>query len=472
MKQHILTGLVALAAFALSACDDYTEIMPKGKNLLVTTEQLEMLLNKEYYLSGESDAILIGDCYPTASNIPNMVSQPALSLGQVLTLWLDDVNREPLVAQDGFYTNYYSVIGKIANPILMQIDDASGDEAMKRQLKAEALVLRAYFGYLLVNHFAKAYHQSTAANDGGIPYPREDNDIATPNEKYTVQQVYDMICEDLQNAIDLNSLPDVNVNQMRVSKAFAYAVMAKVMMSMGRYGDAEKYADLSLSINNHIADYNQMVEMGMYGNREFHRMYMECEEDLFFTHNDLSLRAFTPEYLARFEEGSVVRNCYPSDKNIFGFPYFGPTFYGMNIECWYLADNTFFNEAGLSTTDMYLIKAEVSLRNNQITDAMQLLDLIRVNRIMPESYAPCAGTITNKGEAIAKFKQVARTEKVMSVMNYIDIKRWNSENNEWTETEQKNILGKEYTLKPTSQLWIWTFPSNATSLNPNLTQNY
>ena len=90
---------------------------------------------------------------------------------------------------------------------------------------------------------------------------------------------------------------------------------------------------------------NQMVEMGMYGNREFLRMYMECEEDLFFTHNDLSLRAFTPEYLARFEEGSVVRNCYPSDKNIFGFPYFGPTFYGMNIECWYLADNTFFNEA-------------------------------------------------------------------------------------------------------------------------------
>ena len=102
---------------------------------------------------------------------------------------------------------------------------------------------------------------------------------------------------------------------------------------------------------------------------------------------------------------------------------------------------------------------------------MQLLDLIRVNRIMPESYAPCAGTITNKGEAIAKFKQVARTEKVMSVMNYINIKCWNSENNEWTETEQKNILGKEYTLKPTSQLWIWTFPSNATSLNPNLTQN-
>ena len=56
--------------------------------------------------------------------------------------------------------------------------------------------------------------------------------------------------------------------------------------------------------------------------------------------------------------------------------------------------------------------------------------------------------------------------------NYINIKRWNSESNEWTETLKKTVLGKEYVLAPDSPLWIWAFPSNATSANENLTQNY
>jgi hypothetical protein len=61
---------------------------------------------------------------------------------------------------------------------------------------------------------------------------------------------------------------------------------------------------------------------------------------------------------------------------------------------------------------------------------------------------------------------------VWTVKNYINIKRWNAENNEWTETEKKTVVGKEYTLSPNSPLWIWAFPANATSVNSNLTQNY
>jgi hypothetical protein len=44
----------------------------------------------------------------------------------------------------------------------------------------------------------------------------ENDPIVRTLQKYTVQEVYDMINADLDAAFALNSLPDMNVNQMRV----------------------------------------------------------------------------------------------------------------------------------------------------------------------------------------------------------------------------------------------------------------
>lgn len=47
MKKTIYS-LLAITALLFSSCESFTELEPKGKNLLTTTDQLEMLLNKEY----------------------------------------------------------------------------------------------------------------------------------------------------------------------------------------------------------------------------------------------------------------------------------------------------------------------------------------------------------------------------------------------------------------------------------------
>lgn len=46
MKKTIYS-LLAVAALMLTSCEDFTDLQPKGKNLLTTTDQLEMLLNTE-----------------------------------------------------------------------------------------------------------------------------------------------------------------------------------------------------------------------------------------------------------------------------------------------------------------------------------------------------------------------------------------------------------------------------------------
>ena len=44
----LLTGVILLA----TSCAQFTDIQPKGKNLLSTTDELELLLNREFYQSG------------------------------------------------------------------------------------------------------------------------------------------------------------------------------------------------------------------------------------------------------------------------------------------------------------------------------------------------------------------------------------------------------------------------------------
>jgi tetratricopeptide (TPR) repeat protein len=463
----------------LSSCSNFTDLQPKGKNLLSTVDQLDLLFNTvldNYGLMSYDDEELIGDAYPHLTNIPNLIKQPSPSLQQILFTCDEKADRTQYTPSDRKYTIYYDIIGKIANPVLAKVDEAQGDAAKAKQLKAEALVLRAYFGYLAVNHFAKAYNPSTAATDGGVSYPLENESVSEPCKKYMVKEVYDMINADLDAALALNSLPDMNVNQMRVGKAFAYAVKAKVCMSMREYDKAMEAAQQSLAANNTIADYNTMLvnKKSRTGQafKQFNRPYMTCKEDLFFTYGYILYGALTPEYNAMFEKGNVVHNYFPSDARTFGFRFAGPTYYGLDIECWGYAIDTFFSHAGLTTTDMYLTEAEIDIRNNKIDEAMAILDKIRINRVIPEDYKPLQGTVTTKADAIDVFKKISRSENIWTLKNYINIKRWNTEGNEWTETEKKTVAGKVYTLSPTSPLWIWAFPTNATAINPNLTQNY
>lgn len=113
-----------------------------------------------------------------------------------------------LTSSDQDYTNFYGYIGTIANPILSKVDAASGTEADKKLLKSEALTLRAWSFYMLVNKFAKAYNPATAATAPGIILMTEDKDIQTAQPKSTVEEVYQQILKDANEAIEIDGLPN------------------------------------------------------------------------------------------------------------------------------------------------------------------------------------------------------------------------------------------------------------------------
>lgn len=478
--KKLIYNLMTVGVLLFTSCSDFTDIQPKGKNLLSTTDEIEMLLNSEFYLSSTDAQMMSGDMLTLLSNVANELNQPNKTR-QAIMITFDATNQDKmaeLTSNDSQYSDYYNIIGRIANVVLSQIEAATGPEEVKNRLKCEALVLRAYFHYLLVNKFAKAYNPSTAATDPGIPYLKEDWDIMVPTRKETVETVYNYILEDLNKAIEINALPDEAINRMRISKPCAYAAKALALISMQRFDEAEQAAQDALAINGAVDDYNAMTTTytgniigGKY--EVILRPRLQCKEDLFYTEAIELFHAIMPCAWNAFEEGHASRDKMTTDRmmydNMMGM---GTSMIGLDYTFTFDL-NSGWNGVGMKTTHMYLIIAEAEIRKGNYDEAMAALDKIRINRIDPDIYLPLEGTVDNETDAIFHLKQTSHGENIYSCYNFINRKRWNQLEEKYQETIVRDLEGiGTYEMGPDSPMWIFPFPVDAVNNNPNLTQNY
>lgn len=484
MKKILYTILIftAISSF-LPSCKKFTDITPKGSNILNRVSDLDLLLNFNYTansatgdtLSSKTTAQaafspydvgnLVNDTYAYATNIPSLISSKQQTLNYAYTVYDESVNRKNLAATDVKYEKLYFIINNICNVVLKNADNASGDRTRATELKAEAYVLRAYLHYLLVNFYAKAYNPATAATDGGIPYVKEDNVVSDANKKSTVAEVYANILADVNAALQLNSLPAVPANHMRTGLGFAYAVKAQVLLTLRNYTDALTAANQSLAINSFINDDRLFEPVGTV---PFGKPEATAPENLFYMGYQGSPLISTPSQEITgnyYEPGNIidsyVKPYYPSGNPFSGIP---------NSKLWLFSGVTYaINTGGLTTSDTYLIKAECLARTGDLGGALSIINQIRQNRIHPGVYAPV--TAGSEAGVMALLMKTSRIELLYTMRNFLNIKRWNSED-QYKQTITRTVNGVAYSLKPESVLWIFPFPQSAVSYNTNLTQNY
>lgn len=479
--KHILTaGLLSASMISMVSCSSFTDVEPKGANLLSTTSELELLLNSEEYEFTTTDMTNVaGDLIYCTENVSNLLSSPNKTLNSILISWDEaghDSDMASLTASDYTYSTCYAVIGKIANPILSRVDAASGSEADKNQLRCEALTLRAYYHYLAVQKFAKAYDPDTAEETPAIAYMTEESDILSPAEQLSLKEVYEHILADVNEAIELDGLPVEAANRMRMCKACPYAVKALALIAMHDEEGAEAAAKQALAISSDIDDYNSLLTttkgyiLGL-DHVVVNRPLLQCKEDYFTTRYLLFFTVLTAECQARFEAGHISNEALSTDftmyDNLMGL---GASYLGISQPLAYDLSSS-WNNVGLKSTLMYLIVAEAEIEKGNISEAMDYLDKIRVNRIFSDQYTPLKGTVTDRATAIAKLKQTSHGENAYTMYNFIQRKRWNTMA-DYKETLTRTLNGTTYTLTPESSLWVFPFPSDVMSSNPNFKQNY
>ena len=489
MKKFIYGMMMAAAGLMITSCEDFTDIQPKGENLLSSTNDLELLLNTDNYDELYSnDFIIIGsNIIYNYSSVPALLSVDNKSRAALLYGYFEDQTSlntiSDLTSSDGFYEACYNIIGRVANPILNQLELAKGTEAEKNELRAEALIARAYCHFLALQKYAPAYNGSNG-DDPGIIYMTEDKNILESQPKNSIKECYDFCMKDIDEALALNALPEEAVNYMRWSKYAALALKALVHLNMREYAEAEATAKQVLSApGKNLYDYWQnAIPAGSFSYESHDER--NINEWLFIIPAIHWL-----EWASPMEWNSLDPNygrralTYTMDRAT-GMDY-GALFVGL--PGWDSPYDVMFqnysNAMGLHLPMMYLIIAECELRAGNISASMNWLDQLRAKR-MPDGFEHWEGSVTEKGKAInpdgtyhadggaiAKLEQTVAAEFLWQDWTFVWRKRWNTES-DWATTQTREIGGTTYTLRPDSKLWVFPFPKTAREKNLNLTNNW
>lgn len=461
MKQFIYIG-VLLCSLVFSSCNDYLDIVPKGNKIPTTLADYEALLRDEYTIGQTpiSNALyLLNDYYVTTSNL----NSPTLTRANYM--WDETADR--ILLNNADESTYYQLYAAISscNLIIENVPSATeATDAQRAEVIAYAKVIRSLCYFVLTNYYADTYDAATSNEKLSVPLITSAN-IDAPSQQVTIQAMYDFIIRGVEEAID-GGLPEQSMTVLHPNLGAAYALLARVYLQMMNYEEALRYANLALEQNDQLYDWNAYYDA--------HRTAIENPEDYTglptptdysyvenyyfrcgnnspnYTTNELNIPIERGE---RFEEGDA--RFMSRWKR-----------YSENMDTYYRGiGNGYFNWGGLTTTEVYLIKAECLARqaqNGDFGEAMNVLNTVRQTRIRPEVYQPLSASTL--AEALELIRRTKDNELIFSIVPFADARRFNQEGT-YARTMTKTYEGETYTLRPDSHLWTMPFPAGAVN-NP------
>ena len=457
---HTVVVAAVLCASALfSSCNEFLGILPKGEKIPTTLADYEALIrNEEYHSNDFSQALnLLNDVYVA----PEYLN--AISLESINYKWMEDEDRIFYNNSDemAYYDTYEAIFAW--NLILQNAADMTEcTEEERAALVAQAKVLRAMNYFNILNYYADTYEASTADEKLSVSLITSP-DMGAPSEQVTIARMYEFILTDLQDA--LPDLPEESVTVLHPNKGAGYAMLARVYLQMENYTDALTNANLALEQNDALFDWRQYYEE----NRE----QIELPDD--WTTSYPSVGLDNPEnYIFRYGTNSqrdaglgrmpLVRGSLFEE----GDAYFASSWKKRYISpdtLYYSIRNDYFNGGGITTPEMYYIKAECLARQggqDNIDEAMSVLNTVRRTRIFAEDYHDLSTSSVE--EAVRLIIQSKANQYVQTPIPFWDARRLNL-HPEYATTRTKEFEGQTLTLAPDSHLWTMPFPLGATS-NP------
>lgn len=454
MKSKITINIVLLLLVVGlgSSCKKYLDVLPKGQKIPTTLADFEALIRDEYtnHRAPITQAVLLlNDRFETQSTINgNPLWKPNY-------MWDESANRITLNnADESAYYTAYAAISTFN--LILQYAPAATDatDADKSMLIAQAKLGRAMHYFILANYYADTYEASNAASKLSVPLI-ESADINAPFKQVTIQEMYDYIISNVTEAIP--DLPIKGATIVHGTKGAAYAFLARVYLQMSDYDKALSYADQALAQNAQLFDYpayytsyKTLIEQANnYPSLASPRSYDNIENYIFmhgeriYSAREWPLRV---DRAARFEAGDAMLASRWKLRTVGADTYY------------YAITTGRYNEGGITTAEVYLIKAECLARKNDLTGAMTALNAVRVKRVFPASYVALTASTTK--EAIDYIRRSKENETLFGIVAFGDMRRYNKDPL-YARTYTKTENGVTVSLKPSSPLWTMPIPLGA-----------
>lgn len=359
-------------------------------------------------------------------------------------------DRDAMPGYSYVWNNAYSSV-YTANFVLDYLPGISitpSEHARRDRIKGAALYFRAYQFYQTAQLFCKPYSNSSSS-DAGIVL-RLTSGVAGRSVRATVQETYDQVVGDLKTAADL--LPDVESFNTRPTRPAAYALLARVYLSMRDYANAKVYAEKSLAIKNTLLDYNTRASSGY-------------TLPLFLSNPEIlcMAQAVIPDELKAPNAiiDTTLYASYSSD-DLRKIVFFQPNGSKFSWKGCYMPDAGVGPDRimdGLCVDEVYLILAECEARAGHKDAAMMALNTLLRARWKTGLFNDL--TAIDAADALDQVLIERRKELLFRNLRWSDLRRFNLEGA--NITLKRIINGTSYTLPPNDLRWVLLIPDLETS---------
>lgn len=308
------------------------------------------------------------------------------------------------------------------------------------ELQGSALFFRANAFYNLAQLFCAPYKALTAASDMGIPI-KLGTDVNQRPVRESIAKAYEQIISDLLTAKDL--LPVVPAVKTRPSKGATLGLLARVYLQMDNYTDAIQSCSEALALNNDLLDFNTLNTASTYpmptfqvNNKEILFYATTLTYGVFLNNTLLADPALYQMYLAN----DLRKSLFFKDNGINGISFRG-YYTGLNA--------TLF--AGISTNEIYFIRAECQARKGMKDQAMADLNTLLVYRWKTGTYSPL--TAATADDALVVILKEREKEFPFSNLRWEDLRRLNKEGR-FAKTLTRSLNAQTYTLTPNDKRYV------------------
>lgn len=460
----------------MSSCDKILEEEPQNKLKPETFSDFDELLNYGYPSSPDYGTEVPLDYYvELMTDDVNLAYFNADLLSYPLIPFSFADTHEDQAMLEGYdkaWKNFYRAI-YYANVVIENADAAVGTPQQRNYLKGEAMLLRAFSYFKLINLYAQPYNADTAEDDLGVPLKL---DPAVQSESYrrnTVQEVYDQIDLDIREGLRLMKENDLRVTSKSKLTPIAGELFAsRVALYKKDYERAITHATAVIQANPtfhnlsgfdfnvarnwgyggqiHVFNANNSNLLFQYGTNEFyHYVYypgaMGVSDDLIdqYEPGDIRLYYFT------YPQGAARR--------YYKFRPF-PNRLGEPIR-------------GFRTEEAYLNRAEAYAETNRGQDALDDLNQLRRHKFdphyggTPDYFILQIEDYPDQMRQVAVVREERRRELCFEFHRWYDLRRYGM-------PSLTHVHGSDtYTLAEGDLRYVLQIPQRELDYNPEMAKN-
>ena len=504
MKKHIIL-IFLFCTLILGSCKKFLE--ESSQNLLKPTtisELAETLLGEGFSLNEPANVpfhtyidLITDDVEANYLNDPLQIS--SLNRWSPGFLWKKTMFEEmPVLGASGTdsYTVYYTKI-KACNVVLDYLDKVSGTVAEKNKVKGEALFLRGFYYFNLVNLYGKAY-SANGANpnaDLGVPLVLTSNVTRDLIKRATVAQVYAQVEQDLKTSYELLKVA-ASSNIYHPGSGAACLLLSRVYLYEKQWDKSIDFATKALATKSTLKDLNEVPALPASGFTEASPPYQMSNAlvspEVYWGYGDLKeyssapLGSGVPGVLfskGAFTVSPSLGDSYEVDdrRNVLYFNYAGEYNPSTGVLNWYKYYGFKYgsptaitnNSKALRVSEAYLNRAEANIQkaiagNGQgITDALADLNLLRSRRFTTAKFQ--AVNITDAAALFEFYKAERRRELCFEDQRWFDLRRWNLPVSHTIQLSASGTQSK--TISPGDSEFTLQIPQTAIRANAELVQN-